>query len=90
MPLEIHVQCNDLRRFAAKTLAADLADSAKIRRTNSGDEVVVLSTRHASQISSVIPEWINDDGLQIYEIRTADDSLQSLFNSLMKIHRGEM
>ena len=90
VPLEIHVQCSDLRGFAAKILAASLADSAKIRSTNSGDEVVVLSTRHAGRISSMIPGWLKDDGLQIYEIRTADDSLQSLFNSLMKIHRGEL
>jgi hypothetical protein len=26
----------------------------------------------------------------VLEFRTADDSLQSLFNSLMKIHRGEL
>ena len=90
VPLEIHVQCSDLRGFAAKILAASLADSAKIRSTNSGDEVVVLSTRHAGRISSMIPGWLKDDGLQIYEIRTADDSLQSLFNSLMKINRGEL
>lgn len=90
VPLEIHVRCNDLRGFAAKTLVTGLADSAKIRKTNSGEEVVVLSTRHASQISAMIPEWMKDEGLRIYEIRTADDSLQSLFNSLMKIHRGEL
>ena len=90
VPLEIHVQCSDLRGFAAKILAASLADSAKIRSTNSGDEVVVLSTRHAGRISSMIPGWLKDDGLQIYEIRTADDSLQSLFNSLLKIKRGEL
>jgi len=90
VPLEIHVRCNDLRGFAAKTLITGLADSAKIRKTNSGEEVVVLSTRHASQISAMIPEWMKDEGLRIYEIRTADDSLQSLFNSLMKIHRGEL
>ena len=90
VPLEIHVRCNDLRGFAAKTLVNGLADSAKIRKTNSGEEVVVLSTRYASQISAMIPEWMKDEGLRIYEIRTADDSLQSLFNSLMKIHRGEL
>ena len=33
VPLEIHVRCNDLRGFAAKTLgAAELADSAKIKK----------------------------------------------------------
>ena len=90
VPLEIYVRCNDVRHFAAKILSAELADSAKIRKTNSGEEVVVLSTRHASQISAMIPEWMERDGLRIYEIRTADDSLQSLFNSLMKIHRGEL
>ena len=90
VPLEIHVRCNDLRGFAAKTLLENLADSAKIRKTSSGEDVVVLSTRHASQISSMIPKWMKDDGFVVHEIRTADDSLQSLFNSLMKIHRGEL
>lgn len=90
VPLEIHVRCNDLRGFVSKAIAEDLADSAKIRKTTSGEDIVVLSTRHAGQISSLIPKWMKDDGLMIHEIRTADDSLQSLFNSLMKIHRGEL
>ena len=89
VPMEIHVRCNDSRRFAAKALESELADVARIRQTSAG-EVVMLSTRQASALSSRMTEWIQHEELRVYEIRTADDSLQSLFNSLMKIHRGEL
>ncbi len=89
VPMEIHVRCNDSRRFAARALESELADVARIRQTSAG-EVVMLSTRQASALSSRMSAWIQHEELRVYEIRTADDSLQSLFNSLMKIHRGEL
>lgn len=89
VPMEIHVRCNDSRRFAARALESELADVARIRQTSAG-EVVMLSTRQASALSSRMTTWIQHEDLRVYEIRTADDSLQSLFNSLMKIHRGEL
>lgn len=89
VPLEIHVRCSNSRRFAAMALEDSIADVARIRKSNEGD-VVTLSTRQASALSTLIATLIHDEGLRVYEIRTADDSLQSLFNSLMKIHRGEL
>lgn len=90
VPMEMHIRCNDVRRLAAMLVQNDLADSTKIGRTESGDEVLILQTRQTGQLTSVLPNWVQDENLRIYEMRTADDSLQSLFNSLMKIHRGEL
>ncbi len=90
VPVEIHIRCNDTRKLSSILLQNEIADSARIGRTDSGDEVLVLTTRHSRQLSSTLPHLILDDDLRIYEMRTADDSLQSLFNSLMKIHRGEL
>ena len=89
VPMEIHVRCQQSRQLAALALSAELADTAKIRQSSAGD-VVVLSTRQASALSTQMASWIQTEDLQVCEIRTADDSLQSLFNSLMKIHRGEL
>ena len=90
VPLEMHIRCNDVRRLAAMLLQHELSDSARIGRTDAGHEELVLQTTKTAQLTSLLPEWIRDEGLQVYEMRTADDSLQSLFNSLMKIHRGEL
>ena len=89
VPMEIQIRCNDGRRLAADTLNAGLAEAARISVTAAGD-VVILTTRDASTLSSRISDWIQQGDLRVYEMRTADDSLQSLFNSLMKIHRGEL
>ncbi len=89
VPMEIHVRCSNSRSFASKALETRLADSAKIRPSSAG-EIVVVSTRQAGALSAMISGCIQEDDLQVFEIRTADDSLQSLFNSLMKIHRGEL
>jgi ABC-2 type transport system ATP-binding protein len=89
VPMEIQIRCNDGRSLAAATLKADLAEAARVSSTESGD-LVTLTTRDASALSSRISKWIQEDDLRVFEMRTADDSLQSLFNSLMKIHRGEL
>jgi ABC-2 type transport system ATP-binding protein len=90
VPMEVHVRSNDSRKLAAMLLQNEMADSTRIGRTDAGEEVLVFSTRHVGQLHGLINRWIADEGLRIYEMRTADDSLQSLFNSLMKIHRGEL
>jgi len=89
VPLEIQIRCSESRQLAARVLHDNLADAARVASTSQGD-MVVLTTQNASQLSRQLAAWVRDDGLQIQEMRTADDSLQSLFNSLMKIHRGEL
>ena len=51
---------------------------------------VVATTRNASEFVAGLPRWIADHGISVTELRSADESLQALFNSLMKMHRGEL
>ena len=36
------------------------------------------------------PSWLSQSGVNVLEMRSADESLQALFNSLMKIHEVEL
>lgn len=89
IPMEIQIRCSDSRTLAARVLQEDIAEAARISSGPQGD-VVMITTRNASTLSEKISAWVRDGDLHILEMRTADDSLQSLFNSLMKIHRGEL
>jgi hypothetical protein len=53
-------------------------------------DLLRISTRSAEPLASALMNWIPAEQVTVLEFRTADDSLQSLFNSLMKIHRGEL
>jgi hypothetical protein len=70
-------------------LKDNLAEAARVTSSSLGD-VVALTTRNGSMLSEAIAGWVQSSSFRIFEMRTADDSLQSLFNSLMKIHRGEL
>ncbi len=89
VPMEIQIRCSNGRDLAARVLKDELADSARVNATSLGD-VVLVTTRNASHLSQQISKWVQHEDLKIFEMRTADDSLQALFNSLMKIHRGEL
>ncbi len=51
--------------------------------------VLVVSTRHPLNVYNGLPHWMKTSGVRISEIRSSDESLQELFTTLMKIHRGE-
>ena len=89
VPMEIQIRCSDGRSLAAMAIKAGLADSVKITAGTVGD-CVQISTHNASELSAELVRWIRVGDQEVFEVRTADDSLQSLFNSLMKIHRGEL
>lgn len=91
VPMEILIKCNNGRHLAALVMKSDLAVTASVSSDGTGmGDSVTLTTRDASQLSRQLSGWVQESDLKIYEIRSADDSLQSLFNSLMKIHRGEL
>jgi ABC-2 type transport system ATP-binding protein len=89
VPMEIQIRCSDGRGLAARVLTENLVEAARVTDGPNG-EIVLLTTRNAGTLSSRVAEMVHELDLKIYEMRTADDSLQSLFNSLMKIHRGEL
>ena len=42
------------------------------------------------RLFSQLPDWLDASGIHVSEVSSADESLQTLFDSLMKIHRGEL
>jgi ABC-2 type transport system ATP-binding protein len=51
-------------------------------------EVLILATRSPARVYTQLPEWVAETGARIHEMQSTDDSLQSLFASLLRIHRG--
>ena len=84
LPNEITLRCNHPRRLAALLADVEATDVLKIEE----DELTV-GTRHQGHLISRLPQWVVDHGIEVSEMRTSDESLQALFNSLMKIHHGE-
>ncbi len=85
LPNEITLRCDRPHDLAGLLVGHQATDSLKIE-TNQ----VTLTTRHSSQLISQLPTWIAGTNIEVTEIHSSDESLQSLFNLLMKIHRGEM
>lgn len=84
LPSEITICCNHPYQLATRLLQQEVMDSLKI-----DGNLLTVATRHASQLIEGLPEWIAGTDIEISEIRSADESLRALFNSLLKIHRGE-
>ena len=62
-----------------------LADTIQIN----GDRVSV-TTRHPIRLMNRIPQLFQESGIVVNELTSGDESLQELFNTIMKIHRGEL
>jgi ABC-2 type transport system ATP-binding protein len=89
VPMEILIRCSDSRQLASLVMKSELAVAVSLS-SDPSNESLTLTTRDASALSRQLSQWVAEFDLKIYELRSADDSLQSLFNSLMKIHRGEL
>ena len=85
LPNEITIRTSAPRELARRLVEESLADSVSVAA-----DAVVASTRHPSQLLAQLPDWTADGGIEISEVRSADESLQALFNTLLRIHRGEM
>jgi ABC-2 type transport system ATP-binding protein len=85
LPNEITLHSDQPNSLASWLAANDGIDSIRI----SGSAVTV-ATRHPGELLSSIPALVAEQGIDVTEVHSADESLQSLFNSLMKIHRGEL
>jgi ABC-2 type transport system ATP-binding protein len=87
VPSEIRLRSTHRDRLARRLVEEPAVESLRI--LDDGRSLVV-ATRSAAAVYDRLPEWSAADDLVIDEVTSADDSLQSLFDTLMRIHRGEM
>ncbi len=84
VPTEVTLRANDARRLASELLAEVFVESARV----CNEDHLTLTTSRLLDLSNHLNHVCQAGDHLIYEVRTADDSLQDVFNSLMKIHRG--
>lgn len=85
VPNEIRIRCNDAAKLAQRLMATGAVESVRL---TDGGQGLVLATASPAIIYNRLPEWIADADVRIDELRSTDDSLQALFDSLLRIHRG--
>jgi ABC-2 type transport system ATP-binding protein len=85
---------NEIRIRAAhrERLARRLVDDPEIDSLEFCDDgcSLLVATRRPATLYAQLPQWADEEALQIDEITSTDSSLQHLFDTLMRIHRGEM
>lgn len=85
LPNEVALRCDRPHALAALLLQEEVADSARI-----SDGTVTVATRQPARLYQQLPGWLQASRIEVSEMHSADESLQALFNSLMKMHRGEL
>lgn len=87
IPTEVSLKSDDPRKLGAALIQeGDLVDSVRFEP----DDVVVAKTRTAVTLYQFVATAIQEGRISVSEMRSADESMQEVFNALMKIHRGEL
>ncbi len=89
-PSEIEIDCAQPYQLAGLLMRHELADSVVVEKRAHGNSRVRLQTQRAGTLCSELPKLAFEHNLDISRMKSADDSLQALFNSLLRIHRGEL
>lgn len=85
-PYTLNITCS-----APKKLASLLIEACDIESVEfSGNDSFLIATKTASQVFNLLPSLLEEHRIEVTEIRSSDDSLKTLFSTLMKLHRGEM
>jgi len=84
-PNEIVIRSNQPHRLASLVLEHKIGDALRIQ-----NDRLTVTTYQPGKLYDQLPDWLKDEEIEIFEMHSADESLQALFNSLMKIHRGEL
>jgi ABC-2 type transport system ATP-binding protein len=87
LPNEIHVRVDRPQELAARLCDVEAVDSIRI---DAHASEVVVSTRRPLMLSQRLPSIVSDGGFEVREVRPGKESLQQLFSTLMRMHRGEI
>ncbi|TVQ00431.1 MAG: ABC transporter ATP-binding protein [Planctomycetaceae bacterium] len=85
VPAEIRLRLDDPRGLAAELIRERLAESVRVV----SEDELLLTTASSLELGQHLVQEAAAGRYQIREMRAADDSLQEVFSSLMKIHRGQ-
>jgi ABC-2 type transport system ATP-binding protein len=87
-PNVVYVRSSNGHRLASAAVALPSVEAIKFDSENR--DGVLITTRQPLDLMKNLPALAEADGIEIHEVRPADDSLQDIFTMLMRIHRGEI
>jgi len=85
VPNEVALRCDRPRE-----LARILLERAGVDTIRFDDGLLTVATHDPARLLAELPAALAESGIQVSDVSSADESLQALFDSLMKIHRGEL
>lgn len=85
-PQEVSLLGKDVGQLASKLVDESWVESLVL---NSDRHELRVALRDPTRLYDQLASWISVDGLQIDRLQTADGELTSLFESLLRHHRGE-
>ena len=86
VPNEIRIRCDQPVVLAKEFVESGLTESV---RFVDEAQTILVTTRSPVAVFEQLPRWLRKLNVQVLEMQSADDSLQRLFSSLMRMHRGE-
>lgn len=86
VPSEMSLTTKQPRQLASNLLQAELVDSVRI----ASESQLAITTSTALKLYEYLRSEIAPTPMLVTEMHSADESLQEVFNSLMRIHRGEL
>lgn len=89
VPSELAIRCDRPAALARALLEAEAVEGLRFAGSRPGEaDCVMVETRTPLRVYEALPAAISASGVRVSEVRAKDDSLQALFDSLLKIHRG--
>ena len=77
--------------FTAGEVASLMIERFEIESYNfRSSDSFVISTRSAPKVFNELPKLLQEHQITVSQMSSEDDSLKTLFSTLMKMHRGEM
>ena len=86
VPSEMRIRTGTPHELASVLMQEELVDRAEIGE----DGAVVVATRTAVRVYQFLTDSAAAGRFEVTEIHSSDESLQGVFDSLMKLHRGEL
>jgi len=86
VPNEISLKCSKPDLLSKHFVSDQSVLAVQIDRESS---TLTVSTKSPKSFYETLPRWAKETNSSISEVRSSDESLQDLFDSLMRIHRGE-
>ena len=85
-PNVVQIKCTDAKRLSQKLVELSATTSVQF---SDDPQHLEITTRSAKQLYETLPEISQELDIAILEMHSTDESLKSLFATLLKKHRGE-